>query len=73
MDAASHRLFVPRSTHTQVIDEDSGKVLGDIPGQKRGDPAGGDGYGNPTSKPSNQPDTKPGHPRSVELNPQTLA
>jgi DNA-binding beta-propeller fold protein YncE len=34
VDAASHRLFVPRSTHTQIIDEDSGKVLGDIPGQK---------------------------------------
>ncbi|MGB8097006.1 MAG: YncE family protein [Terracidiphilus sp.] len=35
VDAASHRLFVTRSTHTQVIDVDSGKVLGDIPGQKR--------------------------------------
>ena len=34
VDAQSHRLFVPRSTHTQVIDADSGKVLGDIPGQK---------------------------------------
>ena len=34
VDAASHRLFVPRSNHTQVIDADSGKVLGDIPGQK---------------------------------------
>lgn len=34
VDAASHRLFVPRSTHTQIIDEDSGKVLGDVPGQK---------------------------------------
>jgi len=34
VDAATHRLFVPRSTHTQVIDADSGKVLGDIPGQK---------------------------------------
>lgn len=33
VDAANHRLFVPRSTHTMVIDADSGKVLGDIPGQ----------------------------------------
>lgn len=35
VDAQTHRLFVTRSTHTQVIDADSGKVLGDIPGQKR--------------------------------------
>jgi DNA-binding beta-propeller fold protein YncE len=34
-DPPNHRLFVTRSTHTQVIDADSGKVLGDIPGQKR--------------------------------------
>lgn len=34
-DPATHRLFVTRSTHTQVIDAGSGKVLGDIPGQKR--------------------------------------
>ena len=34
VDAQAHRLFVPRTTHTQVIDADSGKVLGDIPGQK---------------------------------------
>ncbi|HEY3703817.1 MAG TPA: YncE family protein [Terracidiphilus sp.] len=34
-DSTTHRLFVTRSTHTQVIDADSGKVLGDIPGQKR--------------------------------------
>jgi DNA-binding beta-propeller fold protein YncE len=34
VDSASHRLFVPRTTHTQIIDEDSGKVLGDVPGQK---------------------------------------
>ena len=33
VDAPSHRLFVPRTTHTMVLDED-GKVLGDIPGQK---------------------------------------
>jgi hypothetical protein len=35
VDAQTHRLFVTRSTHTQVIDAASGKVLGDIPGQKR--------------------------------------
>ena len=34
VDPQTHRLFVPRSTHTMVIDADSGKVLGDIPGQK---------------------------------------
>lgn len=33
VDAAMHRLFVPRSTHTIVVDADSGKMLGDIPGQ----------------------------------------
>jgi len=35
VDAPHHRFFVTRSTHTQAIDEDSGKVLGDIPGQTR--------------------------------------
>lgn len=35
VDAAHHRLFVTRSTHTQVIDTGSGKVLADIPGQIR--------------------------------------
>jgi DNA-binding beta-propeller fold protein YncE len=35
VDAQSHRLFITRTTHTQVIDADSGKVLGDIPGQTR--------------------------------------
>lgn len=35
VDAASHRLFVTRSTHTMVIDAVSSKTLGDIPGQKR--------------------------------------
>ncbi len=34
VDARTHRLFVPRSTHTMVIDADTGKVLGDIPGQQ---------------------------------------
>ncbi len=35
VDSQTHRLYVTRSTHTQVIDADSGKVLGDIPGQVR--------------------------------------
>lgn len=34
VDSQTHRLFVPRGTHTLVIDSGSGKVLGDIPGQK---------------------------------------
>ena len=34
VDPGTHRLFVPRSTHTMVIDADSGKTLADIPGQK---------------------------------------
>jgi hypothetical protein len=34
VDPETHRLFVPRSTHTMVIEADSGKTLGDIPGQK---------------------------------------
>ncbi|MDE3149768.1 MAG: YncE family protein [Acidobacteriota bacterium] len=35
VDPPAHRLFVTRSTHTMVIDGATGKVLGDIPGQKR--------------------------------------
>lgn len=35
VDPQTHRLFVPRSTHTLVIDANSGKTLADIPGQKR--------------------------------------
>ena len=35
VDAPNHRLFVTRSTHTMVIDTDSGAVLGDIAGQVR--------------------------------------
>jgi len=35
VDSQTHRLFVTRSTHAMVIDAPSGKVLGDIPGQKR--------------------------------------
>lgn len=34
VDAQTHRLYVPRSTHTMVIDSESGKVIADIPGQK---------------------------------------
>src|ERR1017187_7134763 len=34
LDAKNHRLYVPRSTHTMVIDADSGKTVADIPGQK---------------------------------------
>src|SRR5215469_8635971 len=34
VDPQTHRLYVPRSTHTMVIDSDSGKVIADIPGQK---------------------------------------
>ena len=34
VDAKNHRLYVPRSTHTMVIDADSGKSVADIPGQK---------------------------------------
>lgn len=33
-DSSTHRLFVPRSTHTMVIDSASGKAIADIPGQK---------------------------------------
>jgi hypothetical protein len=30
----NHPLFVPRSTHTMILDAGSGKILGDVPGQK---------------------------------------
>jgi DNA-binding beta-propeller fold protein YncE len=33
-DPEHHRLFVTRTTHTMVLDADTGRVLGDIPGQK---------------------------------------
>jgi DNA-binding beta-propeller fold protein YncE len=33
-DPDHHRLFVTRTTHTIVVDADSGKILGDVPGQK---------------------------------------
>lgn len=35
VDPDTHQLYVTRSTHTQVIDGSSGKVIADIPGQKR--------------------------------------
>jgi len=35
VDSPNHRLFVTRATHTQAIDETTGKVLGDIQGQVR--------------------------------------
>ena len=34
VDPETHRLYVPRSTHTMVIDPESGKAIADIPGQK---------------------------------------
>jgi hypothetical protein len=34
VDEKTHRLYVPRSTHTMVIDADSGQTIADIPGQK---------------------------------------
>ncbi len=34
VDAANHRYFMPRVTHTIAVDENTGKVIGDIPGQK---------------------------------------
>src|SRR5262249_14769040 len=34
VDSPTHRLFVPRSTHTMVIDSESGKTIADMPGQK---------------------------------------
>ncbi|HEY5079784.1 MAG TPA: hypothetical protein VII43_08045, partial [Opitutaceae bacterium] len=34
VDSQKHLLFVPRVTHTQVLDEETGSVVADIPGQK---------------------------------------
>jgi DNA-binding beta-propeller fold protein YncE len=34
VDPQTHRLYVPRSTHTMVIDSESGRTIADIPGQK---------------------------------------
>ena len=39
LDAQNHRLYAPRSTHTMVIDPDSGKTPADIPGQPGASPA----------------------------------
>ena len=49
VDSQSHRLYVPRTTHTLVIDTESGKTLADIPGQKNAHgvalaPAAGRGF-----------------------------
>jgi DNA-binding beta-propeller fold protein YncE len=49
LDAPNHRLYVPRSTHTMVIDADNGKTLADIPGQQHNHgvalaPAAGRGF-----------------------------
>ena len=35
VDSLRKRLYVPRSTHTMVIDANSGRLVADIPGQKR--------------------------------------
>src|ERR1700730_120445 len=35
VDPPTHLLYVPRTTHTMVIDSKSGKTIADIPGQKR--------------------------------------
>jgi hypothetical protein len=35
VDPQTHRLYVPRTTHTMVIDSTSGKTLADIPGQTK--------------------------------------
>jgi hypothetical protein len=49
VDAAKHRLYVPRSTHTMVIDTETGKTVADISGQKHNHgvvlvPASGRGF-----------------------------
>src|SRR5205823_9963232 len=49
VDSQTHRLYVPRTTHTMVIDAQSGKVIADIPGQKNAHgvalaPAAGRGF-----------------------------
>ena len=35
VDARHHLLYVPRSTHTMVVDAASGKTVADIAGQRR--------------------------------------
>jgi DNA-binding beta-propeller fold protein YncE len=49
VDQQTHRLYVPRTTHTMVIDSESGKTVADIPGQKNAHgvalaPAAGRGF-----------------------------
>jgi DNA-binding beta-propeller fold protein YncE len=49
VDQQTHRLYVPRTTHTIVIDAESGKTIADIPGQKNAHgvalaPAAGRGF-----------------------------
>src|SRR6266849_8892615 len=49
VDPETHRLYVPRTTHTMVIDTQTGKVIADIPGQKNAHgvalaPAAGRGF-----------------------------
>src|SRR5437868_14480074 len=49
VDPQTHRLYVPRSTHSMVIDADTGKTIADLPGQKTAHgiaivPAAGRGY-----------------------------
>ena len=49
LDAETHRLYVPRRTHTMVINAESGKTVADIPGQKHNHgvalvPAAGRGF-----------------------------
>lgn len=34
VDPQTHRLYVPRATHTMVIDSETGSTIADIPGQK---------------------------------------
>jgi DNA-binding beta-propeller fold protein YncE len=49
VDPQTHRLYVPRTTHTLVIDAESGQTIADIPGQKNAHgvalaPAAGRGF-----------------------------
>src|SRR6516162_3617165 len=49
VDPRTHQLYVPRTTHTMVIDAQSGNVIADIPGQKNAHgvalaPAAGRGF-----------------------------
>ena len=34
LDPVAHRIYLSRSTHVMVLDEESGKVIGDIPDTK---------------------------------------